>query len=315
MKDLSGVDAQVLLEKVAREIARRNERNLPTFSSGAPAPGPPFCGVCDSRGHCFKTCTPHAQSIADAGADRIGGAPGIGALDRKIASMIDHTVLKPETTKDQIEFLCAEAAKYGFASVCVNPFWVPYCAELLSGYPVAVCTVVGFPLGANSSAVKAEEARQAVAAGATEIDMVLNVGALKSGLLDVVERDIAAVRAAIPGIVLKVILETALLDDPEIIAACEASVRAGADFVKTSTGFSTGGATASHVALMRRVVGPEIGVKASGGVRNKADAKMMINAGATRIGASAGVKIMQEVAGLTGGVKKAARAAAPGDAY
>jgi deoxyribose-phosphate aldolase len=197
----------------------------------------------------------------------------------------------------------------------VNPFWVPFCAELMKGHSPMVCTVVGFPLGANQAAVKAEEARLAVAQGATEIDMVINVGALKSGLLDVVEKDIAAARAAIPGITLKVILETSLLSDQQKVAACEASVRARADFVKTSTGFSTGGATAGDVALMRRIVGEDVGVKASGGVRNKADATLMIKSGASRIGASAGVKILQEVRGLASGVKQAERAPAGPSAY
>ncbi|MEZ0230601.1 MAG: deoxyribose-phosphate aldolase [Planctomycetota bacterium] len=232
----------------------------------------------------------------------------MGALERKIAAAIDHTLLKPEATKDEVTYLCAEAAKYVFASVCVNPFWVPLCAKLLKGHPVAVCTVVGFPLGANRSDTKAEEARRAIAEGATEIDMVLNVGALKSGMIDVVEQDIRAVREATRGVILKVILETALLNDEQKIAACEASKRADADFVKTSTGFSTGGATAADVALMRRVVGDEMGVKASGGVRTKKDATLMMNAGATRIGASASVKILQELPSLGGASVKAAAA-------
>jgi deoxyribose-phosphate aldolase len=278
--------------------------------------GPPFCAACSTAGQCAKVCGDATATVRESGADRIGGAPGIGELDRQIARMIDHTLLKPEATKDEVAFLCAEAAKYGFASVCVNPFWVPFCAELLRGHSPAVCTVVGFPLGANQPAIKAEEARLAVAQGATEVDMVVNVGALKSGMNDVVERDIAAVREAIPGVTLKVILETCLLTDPQKVAGCEASVRAGADFVKTSTGFSTGGATAADIALMRRIVGEEVGVKASGGVRTKADATLMIRAGASRIGASAGVKILQEVPGLAGGVKRAAReAAAPKSAY
>lgn len=313
-RSLDQVDAQALLERVAAEVARRFDTGrsvLPT--AGAPARvGPPFCAVCPVPGQCVARCPEPAASLRDAGADRLGGAPGVGPLEARIAAMIDHTLLKPEATKDEVALLCAEAAKYGFASVCVNPFWVPYCAELLRGHAPAVCTVVGFPLGATNAAIKAEEARLAVAQGATEVDMVLNVGALKSGMLDVVERDIAAVRQAIPGVVLKVILETALLDDKQKIAACEASVRAGADFVKTSTGFASGGATAGDVALMRRVVGEEVGVKASGGVRTKSDATTMMRAGANRIGASAGVKILQEVPGLAGGVKKADRPAAGG---
>ncbi|RMG11479.1 MAG: deoxyribose-phosphate aldolase [Planctomycetota bacterium] len=276
--------------------------------------GAPFCAVCETPGQCARQCSDQAEGIRQLGAARISGAPGIGPLDELIARSIDHTLLKPDATKEQITYLCAEAAKYGFASVCVNPFWVPYCAELLRGHPVAVCTVVGFPLGANPSEVKAHEARWAVEHGATEIDMVINIGALKSGLLDVVEEDIRAVKQACGRHVLKVILETALLDDHEKVAACEASMRAGADYVKTSTGFSTGGATAGDVALMRRVVGERAGVKASGGVRTKRDAALMLASGASRIGASAGVKILQEVPGLSGGVAKIARPAG-GDAY
>jgi deoxyribose-phosphate aldolase len=311
VKDLDG---QKLLEKVAAEVARRFQtgQSIKATSSGV---GPPFCAACDVAGQCAKVCADVTSQVVAAGADRLGGAPGIGEVERQIARMIDHTLLKPEATKEEVALLCAEAAKYGFASVCVNPFWVPYCAELLKGHSPMVCTVVGFPLGANQSAIKAEEARLAVAQGATEVDMVVNVGALKGGMNDVVERDIAAVRAAIPGVTLKVILETSLLNDAQKIFGCEASVRAGADFVKTSTGFSTGGATAADIALMRRIVGDELGVKASGGVRTKSDATLMIKAGASRIGASAGVKILQEVAGLAGGVKKAARDAAPAGNY
>jgi deoxyribose-phosphate aldolase len=311
------VDTNQFLQRVAVEVARRFQSGTPLPTAGQAAQvGPPFCAACDTPGQCAKVCDDATSGVRRSGADRIGAAPGIGQLDRQIANMIDHTLLKPQATQDQVAYLCAEAAKYRFASVCVNPYWVPYCAELLRGHDVKVCTVIGFPLGANQPQIKAEEARLAVAQGATEVDMVLNVGALKSGQLDHVEKDIAAVRAAVPGVVLKVILETALLDDKEKIAACEASVRAGADFVKTSTGFSTGGATAGDVALMRRIVGEATGVKASGGVRDKGDAEMMMRSGANRIGASAGVKIMQEVAGLTSGVKKASRAASSGgDAY
>ncbi len=307
MSDLKDIDAQKLLEKVALEVARRfaTGQRIAGAGSSSASVGPPFCAVCDRHGSCAATCKPETTAILDSGAARVGGVPGMGPVDQQIAGMIDHTLLKAEATKDEVALLCAEAAKYGFASVCVNSFWVPFCAQLLKGHRPAVCTVVGFPLGASPSSIKAEEARLAVANGATEIDMVLNVGALKSGMNDVVEKDIAAVRKAVPDVILKVILETSLLTDPQKIAACEASVRAGADFVKTSTGFSTGGATAADVALMRRVVGDELGVKASGGVRNKADATLMIKAGASRIGASAGVKILQEVQGLAGGVKKA----------
>ena len=217
-------------------------------------------------------------------------------MTQNYAAMIDHTLLKADATRDQIEKLCAEAKKYVFASVCVNPTWVKYSAELLAGTEVKVCTVIGFPLGASTSAVKAFETKDAIANGATEIDMVINIGALKNGEYDVVRDDIKAVVDAANGTLVKVIIETCLLIDEEKVKACELSVEAGADFVKTSTGFSTGGATAEDIALMRKTVGPDLGVKASGGVRNLEDMKKMIENGATRIGASSGVAIME---GLT----------------
>lgn len=211
--------------------------------------------------------------------------------------MIDHTLLKQDATKEQIEKICAEAKEYTFASVCVNPTWVKTSAELLTGTPVKVCTVIGFPLGASTPETKAFETTDAINNGAGEIDMVLNVGALKSQDLDLVKRDIESVVNAAKGkAIVKVILETCLLSKEEIKVASQLSKDAGADFVKTSTGFSTGGATFEDVALMREVVGPDLGVKASGGVRSLEDVQKMIEAGATRIGASSGVQIMQ---GLT----------------
>lgn len=304
MNNPGSIDTQAFLEKVATEVARRFDRGLPIAGAGGGQVGAPFCAVCTHKGHCVKACADSSTTVRNSGADRIGAAPGIGSLERQIASMIDHTLLKPGAKKDEVAFLCAEAAKYSFASVCVNPFWVSYCAQLLAGHDVAVCTVIGFPLGANQPEIKAAEAALAIAQGANEIDMVLNIGALKSGMLDHVEKDIRMVKQACGSTMLKVILETALLNDQEKVAACEASMRAGADYVKTSTGFSTGGATAGDVALMRRIVGDNTGVKASGGVRNKQDASLMMRSGASRIGASAGVKIMQEIAGLAGGVRK-----------
>lgn len=205
---------------------------------------------------------------------------------------IDHTQLKPEATKAQIEKLCAEAKQYHFMSVCVNPTWVSYSAELLKGSDVKVCTVIGFPLGANSSAVKGFETAQAIQDGATEVDMVINVGALKSGDLDLVRKDIQAVVQAAGGVLTKVIIETALLTDAEKVTVCQIAKEAGADFVKTSTGFSTGGATAADVALMRKTVGPEMGVKASGGIRDFKTAQAMIEAGANRLGVSASIAIV-----------------------
>jgi deoxyribose-phosphate aldolase len=214
-----------------------------------------------------------------------------------VAKMIDHTLLKADATKEQIEVLCSEAKEYSFASVCVNPAWVSYASELLAGTGVDVCTVIGFPLGASTSAVKAFETKNAIENGATEVDMVINIGALKSGSSDLVEEDIRAVVEAAKGKALtKVIIETSLLTEDEKVLACELAVKAGTDYVKTSTGFSTGGATVEDIRLMRKTVGPDIGVKASGGVRSTEDAQKMIEAGATRIGASSGVAIVN---GLT----------------
>lgn len=214
-----------------------------------------------------------------------------------IAKYIDHTLLKADAKKDQVEQLCHEAKEYGFASVCVNPTWVKLASKLLEGTEVKVCTVIGFPLGATTPETKAFETKNAIENGATEVDMVINIGALKSGDYNLVEEDIRAVVEAAKGRALtKVIIETSLLTDDEKVKACELSVKAGTDFVKTSTGFSTGGATAEDILKMRQAVGPTLGVKASGGVRNAEDARKMIEAGATRIGASSGIAIVK---GLT----------------
>jgi deoxyribose-phosphate aldolase len=212
---------------------------------------------------------------------------------QQLAKMIDHTLLRADATRNELTKLTEEAKQYKFASVCVNPGWVSYAAEQLQGTGVDICTVIGFPLGASTSETKAFETKDAIAKGATEVDMVINIGALKDGKDDVVEQDIRAVVEAAAGTLVKVIIETCLLTDDEKVRACQAAVRAGADFVKTSTGFSTGGATPEDIALMRRTVGPDVGVKASGGVRSLEDMQKMIEAGATRIGASSGVKIMQ----------------------
>jgi deoxyribose-phosphate aldolase len=222
--------------------------------------------------------------------------------EKDIAGLIDHTLLKPEATTGQVTQVCHEALEYRFASVCVNPTYVELCTTLLQGSGIPVCTVVGFPLGATTTAVKVFEAGQAMDDGATELDMVINVGALKSQDYDLVERDIAAVAQACHarGAILKVIIEAALLEDKEKETACRLAMQAGADFVKTSTGFGPGGATEADVRLMRRVVGPSAGVKAAGGIRSYADAKKMIAAGATRLGASAGVTIVEEAKGDTG---------------
>lgn len=214
-------------------------------------------------------------------------------MTENYASYIDHTLLKPEATKEQIVALCAEAKQYGFASVCVNPTWIETAAKELEGAISKVCTVIGFPLGASTTAVKAFETKDAIEKGAGEIDMVINIGALKEKDYETVLNDMKAVVQAANGTLVKVIIETCLLTDDEKVKACELAVEAGLDYVKTSTGFSTGGATPEDVALMRKTVGPDLGVKASGGVRSVEDLKAMIEAGATRIGASSGVKIMQ----------------------
>ena len=215
-----------------------------------------------------------------------------------IANLIDHTALKPHTQKSEIEKLIEEAKTHQFASVCVNPTWVEFAAKELKGTEIDVCTVIGFPLGANTTETKAFETKDAIAKGATEVDMVINIAALKDGNDDFVEADIRGVVEAAKGKALvKVIIETCLLTDEEKVRACRLAVAAGADFVKTSTGFSTGGATAEDIALMRKTVGSDIGVKASGGIRTKEDVESMISAGATRIGASAGVSIVSGAEG------------------
>ncbi|MFQ5409694.1 MAG: deoxyribose-phosphate aldolase [Anaerolineales bacterium] len=232
----------------------------------------------------------------DAGATRIAASLGADGVATDIARIIDHTLLKPDATPAQIAQLCYEAQKYGFASVCINPAFVALAAQLLAGSPVKVCTVVGFPLGATSAEAKVAETEQALVDGATEIDMVINIGALKAGDYELVERDMAAVvRAAhARGALVKVIIEAALLTDEEKVKACTLAKTAGADYVKTSTGFGPGGATTSDVALMRRTVGVTMGVKAAGGIGTLEKARKMVHAGATRIGASAGVRIVAQ---------------------
>ena len=243
-------------------------------------------------------CPTRLQGVLAAGATRIG-LHAVGGAPEGVAGLIDHTLLKPEASRAEIDRLCREAAEFSFATVCVNPYWVPRCVQLLRGTSVGVCTVVGFPLGASSSDVKHFETRRAIFDGAREIDMVINIGALKSGDVRTVERDIEAVAQPCRdcGVISKVIIEAAYLTDEEKVIACTLSKAAGADFVKTSTGFGPGGATAADVALMRRVVGEEMGVKAAGGVRDLEGLKAMVAAGASRVGASAGVKIVQQSKG------------------
>ena len=236
------------------------------------------------------------NNIVNVGATRIAAGLGIGSelRDRNVAGMIDHTLLKPEATPDEIKKLCMEAKDYSFASVCINPCYVSLCSELLRGTGVKVCTVIGFPLGSTTTEVKQYETEQSIENGANEVDMVINVGQLKQGNYDYVEKDVKAVvsTARRHNVLSKVIFETALLTDAEKVRAALICKKAGADFVKTSTGFSKGGATVGDVALMKYVVGSAIGVKAAGGIRSKEDAEAMIASGADRIGASASVKIV-----------------------
>jgi len=240
-------------------------------------------------------CPDRLRGVLDAGATRVG-VHATGGAPAGVAALIDHTLLRPDATRVNIEELCREAAQFKFATVCVNPTWVAVAARLLSGTGVGVCSVVGFPLGATTADVKAYETQRAIFDGAREIDMVINVGALKSGDLRTVERDIESVVAPCRacGALSKVIIEAALLTDDEKVTACTLAKAAGADFVKTSTGFGPGGATAADVALMRRVVGADMGVKAAGGVRDLDAVNAMVAAGASRVGASAGVKIVQQ---------------------
>jgi deoxyribose-phosphate aldolase len=283
------IDEQTL-ERIIEEITRQLLLTLQERPSGSGSPPLPPLSASDF--------VDRVQPVVSAGADRLGTTLGVAPTDGRLAHMIDHTLLKPDATQDQIAQLCFEARKHGFASVCVNPAHVRLCAELLKGSGVPVCTVIGFPLGATATDVKVFETQQSIRDGASELDMVINVGALKSRDYELVERDIASIARAChaASTILKVIIEAALLSDEEKVAACQLAKVAGADFVKTSTGFGPGGATAEDVALMRRVVGPSMGVKAAGGIRTHADAQKMIAAGASRIGASASVRILQEAA-------------------
>ncbi len=291
--ELDSLVAQIGEEIIARMV-------------GQPAPSPKkgeglnlpdqVCPGCVQR--CAQTCARNTKEIIAAGADRVSASERLTKIDPTIASLIDHTILKPEATRADVVKVCREARQYSFASVCVNPYWVPLVSAELAGSPVRVCTVVGFPLGATSTEAKVAETAAAVRAGAQEIDMVINVGALRSGDHEAVKVDIQQVVkvAHTARAIVKVILETALLDDNQKAVACTLCKLAGADFVKTSTGFSTAGATAHDIALMRSVVGPDMGVKAAGGIRTLSDLKTMTAAGATRIGASASIKIVEATA-------------------
>jgi deoxyribose-phosphate aldolase len=284
-----------LVEAITQEIIRATNGR-----AGAETAAPTFDACRDCLGQCAQKCPDRIMAAIQAGAERFSASLGISGVKTDIAHLIDHTLLKPEATVQQIAQLCHEALLYRFASVCINPAHVKLAAQLLQNSDVKVCTVVGFPLGATSTEAKVFETEQALIDGATEIDMVINIGALKGGDDTLVERDIAAVveTAHRHGALVKVIIEAALLTDEEKVRACQLAKKAGADFVKTSTGFSSGGATIEDVALMRRTVGPNVGVKAAGGIRTLADAQNMISAGATRLGVSAGVKIIQEAQSL-----------------
>ena len=287
---------QTEFEQIVRIVTEEVMRYLGT-SKSANAGDDEICPDCDLN--CAEKCARKTRAVVAAGADRISCGPSVVELEAGFAGLIDHTLLKPDASRDEIRKLCQEAVRFGFASVCINPWNVPLAVELVRGTKVKVCTVIGFPLGATLPQVKMQEAEEAIKLGAQEVDMVLNIGALKSGQDDAVESDIRGVveTAHRGGAICKVIFETSLLTVEEKVRAALASKRAGADFVKTSTGFSTGGATAEDVALMRAVVGMDIGVKASGGVRTFEDLKKMVCAGATRIGASASVNIMEQATG------------------
>ena len=285
---MQGADVHRLIQIIVEEFTALQRAQ----GSGA---GPQQCAC---HGFLYECCPDRLKGVIDAGASRLG-LHAAGGVSSGVAAMIDHTLLKPDASRRDIETLCREAAEYKFASVCVNPTWVATCARLLQGTGVRTCTVVGFPLGATTADTKHYETRRVIFDGATEVDMVINIGALKSGDVRTVERDIEAVTAPCreAGVLSKVIIEAALLTDDEKVTASTLAKAAGADYVKTSTGFASGGATAADVALMRRVVGEEMGVKAAGGVRDLEGLKSMVAAGATRVGASAGVKIVQQARG------------------
>ena len=287
MTTLDAGKVNQLIEEITREVLLRLNQTQPAASVDE-------CTCTDGR--CVQNCAEKVNRVVRAGAARVSAGLGARPQSDDIARIIDHTLLKPDASQAEIAQLCYEARTYHFASVCINPAHVRLASQLLKESDVKVCTVVGFPLGATPAVVKAYETQQAIRDGATEIDMVINIGALKSQDYRTVMEDVAAVvRAAhAHNALVKVIIEAALLTDEEKIVASQLAKTAGADFVKTSTGFGPGGATVADVALMRRVVGPNLGVKAAGGVRTFADAEAMIAAGATRIGASAGIKIVTD---------------------
>jgi deoxyribose-phosphate aldolase len=291
---------QAELDRLVAQIGEEILARVPAAAASRKGEGlnlpDQVCPGCVQR--CAQTCARNTREIIAAGAARVSASERLTKIDPAIAALIDHTILKPEATRADVVKVCREAREYRFASVCINPYWVPTVARELAGSGVKVCTVVGFPLGATTTDTKVCETTEALRNGAQEIDMVINVGALRSGEFDTVRNDIEqVVRVAHrAGAIVKVILETALLDDSQKTMASKLAKTAGADFVKTSTGFSSAGATAHDIALMRAAVGPEMGVKASGGIRTLQDVQTMTAAGATRIGASASVKIVEATA-------------------
>jgi deoxyribose-phosphate aldolase len=285
-------DRSQLIEAITRQVMA-GLAGAAGFGADAGA-GPDGLNCATCVGGCAARCAPKVAEVVAGGASRVTYTGEAGHVPADLAGYIDHTLLRPDATAADIDRLCAEAVQHGFASVCINPVWVPRAAANLKGTGVPVASVIGFPFGATMPEIKAHEARSVIRAGAREIDMVINIGALKSGLHDLVREDIAKVSDACheSGALNKVIIEAALLTDTEKVIACRLAKDAKADFVKTSTGYASGGATVFDVALMREAVGPRIGVKAAGGIRTRNDVEEMIAAGATRIGASAGVKIV-----------------------
>jgi len=312
-------DAQIdqLVDEIARRVrARIGREGAPTAEASA-APGPAKAGgckhkgggACESCGGCHVKRADDVRTLVGLGATRIGATAGHDAPAMDLAPLIDHTMLRNDVTREDLKKLCDEAKRYGFATVCVNAANVRYCAAQLQGSCTKAIAVIGFPLGAGTPGAKAYEAREAVRAGAQEIDMVINIGALKSREYALVQEDIGAVVAASSGKPVKVIIETGSLSHDEKVIACALAKVAGAAFVKTSTGFGPGGATVEDIALMRAVVGPEMGVKASGGVRTEEDARKFVAAGADRLGASASVAIVTGASKADKGkVKRAAGA-------
>jgi deoxyribose-phosphate aldolase len=301
---LNGVDFNQLVDEITRQVVSQMKTSAPATTPVAASASAGGCtsDCCECKdGRCVRECSTRVKQVVEQGAGRISSGLGYIPRDLSLARLIDHTILKPDASAGEVAQLCREAREYHFASVCVNSIYVPLCADMLKGSDVAVCTVVGFPLGASPAEVKAYEAQLAIQNGASEIDMVLNIGTIKSGNIKGLFHDISTVvkTCHAHSVICKVIFETSKLNDEEKVIASQVSKMAGADFVKTSTGFGGGGATVGDVALMRRVVGPEIGVKASGGVRNLADAQALVKAGATRIGASAGVAIVKAERGET----------------